>query len=75
MPDKQPKKTDPNAPALLTVTITDPSGKEWGRMQATSKIFSSGSVGFYAGQKLANPESGERYQVGLNVILIGSKPD
>jgi hypothetical protein len=36
------------------------------------KIFSTGSTGYYAGGKLV--VDGKRYQVSLNVIEIGSKP-
>jgi hypothetical protein len=31
-------------------------------------------VGFYCNGKVENPESRERYQAGLNITLIGSKP-
>lgn len=73
--NKQPKKTDPNAPRFLEITVTDSDGKIWGKIIANDKIFSSGSIGYYAGAKIQNPESGERYQIGLNATLIGSKPD
>jgi hypothetical protein len=42
-------------------------------MVASAKEFKTGSVGFYANGKVTNPKSGARYQVGMNVILIGSK--
>ncbi len=70
----QPKKTDPNAPDLLIVEIKTSDGRVWGTLEATAKHFSSGSVGFYANGKIANPDSHERYQVGGNIILVGSKP-
>lgn len=69
MSDKKPVKTDPKAPPSLTVDLGD-----WGKLVATSKIFSSGSCGFYANGKIANPNNGELYQVGCNITLIGSKP-
>jgi len=72
MPD--PKKTDPDAPKFLELTITDPSGAVWGKVIAQEKRFSSGSVGFYCNGKIENPGSHERYQAGLNITLIGSKP-
>jgi hypothetical protein len=72
---KAPKKTDPKAPKLLKITVTDENGKEWSTVYAQAKVFSSGSVGFYAGDKVTNPESGERYQFGSNITLIGSKPE
>jgi hypothetical protein len=43
-----------------------------GQIVATAKTFSSGSVGFYAGDKVMI--DGERYQVSLSVVKIGSKP-
>jgi len=45
----------------------------WGTVVAAAKEFKTGSVGFYAGEKVTNPKSGARYQMGVNIILIGSK--
>ena len=70
----EPKKTDPQAPTTLIVEIKSADGRLWGTITATSKHFSSGSVGFYANGKAENPDSHERYQVGANITLIGSKP-
>jgi hypothetical protein len=70
----EPKKRDTKAPQFLQVTITSPEGKNWGTFIAREKHFSTGSIGFYAGEKIINPENGERYQVGMNITLIGSKP-
>lgn len=71
----EPLKRDPQAPANLILEIKSSDGKVWGTITATSKHFSSGSIGFYANGKVENPESQERYQVGANIILIGSKPE
>ena len=38
-----------------------------------AKIFSTGSKGFWAGEKLAMND-GRRYQVQVQAVLIGSKP-
>lgn len=38
-----------------------------------ARTFSTGSVGF-SGQTKVDGEDGRRYQVSVNVILIGSKP-
>jgi hypothetical protein len=74
MNTKTTGKRDSKAPTLLTVSFTDSNGKVWGSAIATAKTFSSGSVGFYASDKLVNPENPDaRYQVGLNITLIGSK--
>ncbi|MBN2737861.1 MAG: hypothetical protein JXR70_12825 [Spirochaetales bacterium] len=70
----EPKKRDEKAPKFLQVTIKTPDGTEWNTIIAAEKVFSTGSCGFYAGDKITNPESGERYQVGMNITLIGSKP-
>ena len=70
MPDKA---RDQDAPPSLTIEIKTSDGKVWGTVIAGSKEFKTGSVGFYAGEKVTNPKSGARYQLGLNIILIGSK--
>ena len=72
----QPAKQDTEAPELLEMIIRDPkTGKELFTEIVKQKHFSSGSVGYYAGGKMTNPASGERYQVGCNITLIGSKPE
>lgn len=70
-----PAKTDAQAPNTLVLKITDAHGNEWGTLIAPGKVFSTGSAGFYASGKLVNPRSGESYQVGSNITLIGSSPD
>jgi len=70
----EPAKRDPKAPKFLEITIKDSEGNEWATMYAHTKDFSTGSVGFYASDKITNPESAERYQTGLSFTLIGSKP-
>jgi hypothetical protein len=65
---------DNKAPGSVTLIISDASGAEWGRVYATPKEFSTGSVGFNASSKVQNPANPEaRYQIGLNMTLIGSK--
>jgi hypothetical protein len=65
---------DEKAPVALQVVVLDGNGKEWGRLFANEKQFSSGSVGFYANGKLNNPDNPvARYQCGLTFTLIGSK--
>ena len=70
----EPAKRDPKAPKFLEVTIKDSEGKVWSTLYAHAKDFSTGSVGFFASEKLANPESAERYQTSMSFTLIGSKP-
>jgi hypothetical protein len=70
----EPKKRDSKAPSLLEITIKTTDGQVWGTVIAKEKLFSTGSIGFYTGEKVTNPESNERYQLSLNMTLIGSKP-
>jgi len=66
---------DNKAPTSLSVIITDSNGNEWGRLYASPKDFSTGSVGFYATGKAVNPANPEaKYQAGLTFTLCGSKP-
>jgi hypothetical protein len=72
--DKVVGVRDEAAPSALIVTIATPDGTILATITAGAKEFSTGSVGFFAGEKMTNPKSGKRYQVGMNVTLIGSKP-
>ena len=66
---------DEKAPGALTMVFLDAQGKEWGRMYAPPKNFSTGSVGFNASGKIINPDNPEaKYQVGTNITLVNSKP-
>ena len=67
------KKRDLEAPPSLMIEIRTSSGTEWATVVAGAKEFSTGSVGFFAGEKITNPRSGARYQIGVNITLIGSK--
>ncbi|MGD2207644.1 MAG: hypothetical protein PVH17_12795 [Anaerolineae bacterium] len=68
-------KMDEKAPPNLMVEIKDlSSGQVWGAVTLQPKRFSTGSQGFHASTKLANPQNAEaRYQCNLQMILIGSK--
>ena len=70
----EPAKRDPKAPKFLEITVKDSEGKVWSTLYAHAKDFSTGSVGFFASDKLSNPESAERYQTSMSFTLIGSKP-
>jgi hypothetical protein len=75
MAEKKTGYRDEKAPAALQVIVCDVNGKEWGRLYANTKDFSTGSVGFYASGKIANPDNFEaRYQAGITFTLVGSKP-
>jgi hypothetical protein len=45
-----------------------------GMLNAMQKTFVSGSVGYNAGGKITNPETGKSYIVTLSLVQIGSKP-
>jgi hypothetical protein len=63
--------TDEKAPDLLKLDIN-----AWGVIYAMPHEFSTGSTGFYGTGKIANPENSRaRYQVCVNITLIGSMPD
>jgi hypothetical protein len=47
----------------------------FGMLNAIPKEFASGSVGYNSSGKVINPETGTRYQVTLNLVQIGSKPN
>ena len=70
----EPAKGDTKAPKFLEITIKDNEGKVWSTIYAHNKEFSTGSIGFFASEKIVNPESAERYQSSLTFTLIGSKP-
>ena len=70
----EPAKRDSKAPKFLEITVKDNDGKVWSTLYAHSKDFSTGSVGYFASDKITNPESGERYQTSFTFTLIGSKP-
>lgn len=67
------KKVDADAPPQLIIEFRSPSGEIWNTITADAKEFKTGSVGYYANGKVKNPKNGSAYQVGANVILIGSK--
>ena len=70
----EPAKRDAKAPKFLEITIKDSEGKVWSTLYAHAKDFSTGSVGFFASEKIVNPDSAERYQSSMSFTLIGSKP-
>jgi hypothetical protein len=76
MAEKKTGYRDGKAPSALQVVVSDVNGREWGRLYANTKDFSTGSVGFYASGKVVNPDNIEaRYQAGITFTLVGSKPE
>ena len=67
------KKVDTEAPSALIIEFKTATGELWGTLTAEAREFKTGSAGFYANGKIKNPKNGFAYQVGTNVILIGSK--
>jgi hypothetical protein len=70
-------KTDSMAPTALAVELKDTdTGQVWGQLMLQSKHFATGSKGFYASTKVANPQNPDaRYQCNFQMILIGSKEE
>ena len=62
-----------DGPPAVILEIRTPTGEVWGQIMAPAKEFKTGSCGFYANGKVIDPQTGTRYQVGCNIILIGSK--
>ncbi|MBX9689525.1 MAG: DUF2147 domain-containing protein [Candidatus Obscuribacterales bacterium] len=71
-PANEEKQTHDGPPAVL-LEVRTPSGEVWGQIMAPIKEFKTGSQGYYANGKIIDPKTGARYQVGCNIILIGSK--
>lgn len=67
------KKVDADAPPALIIEFKTPSGEVWATITAEGREFKTGSTGFYANGKIKNPKNGMPYQVGANIILVGSK--
>ncbi|MDZ4835676.1 MAG: hypothetical protein SGJ27_18020 [Candidatus Melainabacteria bacterium] len=67
------KKVDADAPQSLIVEFKTKDGEVWGSLIADHREFKTGSTGFYCNGKVKNPKNGYAYQVGSNIILIGSK--
>jgi len=59
---------------FVEIKISGDDEKELMKDIAPAKVFSTGSTGFYLSGKFTDPETGGRYQVTCNIILIGSKP-
>lgn len=62
-----------DGPPAVLLEVRTPSGEVWGQIMAPYKEFKTGSTGYYANGKIIDPKTGNRFQVGCNIILIGSK--
>ncbi|MBK7749145.1 MAG: hypothetical protein IPP57_16025 [Candidatus Obscuribacter sp.] len=67
------KVVDADVPKSLIIEFKTPSGEVWATLTAEGRDFKTGSTGFYANGKIKNPKNGLPYQVGCNIILVGSK--
>ncbi len=67
------EKLEHDGPPAVLLEVRTPSGEVWGQIMAPAKEFKTGSLGYYANGKIIDPKTGARYQVGCNIILIGSK--
>jgi hypothetical protein len=57
---------------MKAVIFADANGKPLDMLSAAPKTFKTGSIGYYAGGKIVL--DGERYQVSVSVVKVGSKP-
>lgn len=57
--------------AIIT-ELKDENGKIIASLTANSKVFKTGSRGYYANGKVEH--DGKRYQVQIQLVEIGSKP-
>jgi len=68
-------RTDEQAPAELLFEIKNATtGELWGTVRLKPKQFATGSRGFFASAKVANPGNADaRYQCNFQMILVGSR--
>ena len=57
---------------IIIADLKTDSGQSLGQVAAPAKQFKTGSRGFYANTKLEI--DGKRYQVQVQIVEIGSKP-
>lgn len=57
----------------LTITITDSTGRVLGELTAAPRTFKTGSTGYYGSDKVKDAKTKAKYQVGINMVRIGSK--
>ena len=59
---------------LLTISITDETGKEWAQLKAPAREFKTGNVGFGSYDKIYDPEDPtNKYQCSFNIVKIVKK--
>ena len=71
--ENQELTSRPEQTKAVVLEIKTPTGETWGQLTAPFREFKTGSTGYYASGKVTNPHTGEKYQVGCNIILVGSK--
>jgi len=60
---------------MLIAEIRDSQGKVLGTITMTPKDFKTGSKGYFGLGKMPGPKGGERLQVQVQAVIIGSKAD
>ena len=69
------EKQTAKATRSLVVEVKDSQGAIVGTLLATERTFATGSKGFGAYGKIGVKGSSQGYyQVGVNIVLVGSKP-
>ena len=59
---------------MLTAEIKDASGKILAVIAIEQHVFKTGSHGFFGTGKGMGPKDGQRLQLSLQAVVIGSKP-
>ena len=62
-----------SVPKSIVVSLAN-GENVWDEMYAPLREFKSGATGYFAGGKVVDRDTGDRYQVSCSVVLIGSKP-
>ena len=58
---------------MLIAEIRDTQGNVLGTVPLSTKDFKTGSKGYWGQAKLAGPTEGQRLQVQVQAVIIGSK--
>jgi hypothetical protein len=59
---------------MLTAEIKDSNGRILAVVALPERVFKTGSRGYYGTAKGTSPKEGERLQLSVQAVVIGSKP-
>jgi hypothetical protein len=63
----------PSRPEVSAPAVTLDVGGDTTTLRPAARVFSTGSHGFFGTAKVTDPASGERLQVTVQAVVIGSK--